>query len=312
MFKRKWMPMIMAVVLVAALFSGCGAASMESGAVMDKVEFNGFHEGLYDSMDEMAPEATYAASEELKQTTDSSTASGGLQNQKLVRTMYVDAETNDLDALLANLEDRIAEMGGYLGNKSVRNGSYSQTRKYRTAELTVRIPVERLDAFIAHVQGATNIVTYRENADDITLKYVATTSRITALETEQTKAENMADLLMIEQRLTEVRAQLEEYTSQKRLYDNMVDYGTVNLTVTQVQEFTVVEEESVWQRMGSGLKENWEDLCVFAEDLLVLLVTSLPFLIPVALIGVLIFVVIKLAEKPRRKKMPPQQPPTVM
>jgi len=317
MFKRKWMAMALAIVLVAALFSGCGAASMESGAVMDRVDFNGFDDGIYDSVDTMAPES---AGNKPQSNTEQSTASTNVQNQKLVRTMDVEAETDDLDALLADLDARIKAMGGYWGNKSIRNGSnYNKSKQYRTADLTIRIPVENLDSFISHVEGATNIVTYRENTDDITLRYVATASRIAALETEQARllellaqAENMSDLLMIEQRLTEVRAELEQYTSQKRLYDNMVDFATVNLSVTQVQEYTVVEEETIWQRMGSGLKESWEDLCEFTEDLLVLLVTSLPFLIPIALIGLLIFVVIKLAEKPRRKKMPPQQPPTVM
>lgn len=315
MFQKKWMALILALAMVASLLAGCGASSVMNGVPAEKGEANRYAgDYLYDSADSAMPESTYASSEESKQT-----AAGGLQNQKLVRTMQVEAETDDLDALLANLEARIKDLGGYLENKSVRNGSYSQSRTYRTAELTVRIPVEKLDAFISHVQGTTNIVTYRENADDITLTYVATESRITALETEQTrllellaKAENMSDLLMIEQRLTEVRTELERYTSQKRLYDNMVDFGTVELTVTQVQEFTVVEEETIWQRMGDGLQENWQGLCEFAEDLLVLIVVSVPYLIPLALIGLLVFVVIKLAEKPRRKKMPPQEPPKTM
>ena len=295
--------------------AGCGASSTLNSAPAEQGWVNEYAgDYLYDSVNGMVPEATYSTSEESKQS-----GNGGLQNQKLVRTMHVEAETDDLDALLANLDARIKELGGYLENKSVRNGSYSQSRTYRTAELTVRIPVEKLDAFISHVQGATNIVTYRENADDITLTYVATASRIAALETEQTrllellaKAENMSDLLMIEQRLTEVRAELEKYTSQKRIYDNMVDFGTVDLTVTQVQEFTVVEEETIWQRMSDGLQENWQGLCEFAEDLLVLIVVSVPYLIPLAVIGLLIFAVIKLAEKPRRKKMPPQEPPKTM
>ena len=117
----------------------------------------------------------------------------------------------------------------------------------------------------------------------------------------------MSDLLMIEQRLTDVRTELEEVTSQLRLYDNLVDYGTIHLTVTQVQEYTVTEEETLWQRMGNGLADNWKDLCTFAEDLLVLIVVSLPYLIPVGLAGILVWVVIRLANRPRKNTR--QQPP---
>ena len=58
------------------------------------------------------------------------------------------------------------------------------------------------------------------------------------------------------------------------------------------------------QRIGSGLKENWQSLCEGAEDVFVFLVTSLPFLIPLAFAGILTLVVVKLAN---RKKKPAQQ-----
>jgi hypothetical protein len=100
-------------------------------------------------------------------------------------------------------------------NKNIRNGSANASRRYRYANLTIRVPVDQLDAFVEHVSGASNVVHYSENAKDITLSYVATQRRITALETEQTRllellaqAENMSDLLQIEQLLTDVGTEL--------------------------------------------------------------------------------------------------------
>lgn len=315
MQKMKWIPFVLVCVLVFGLLAGCGAKSTPADGAYVQEAYRDSN-GLYNSAGEMSVEVSAPADSKYG-TADSVTAprktgSGGVQNQKLIRTMTVEAETDDLDTLLARLDARIAELGGYVENKSVYNGSYSATRKYRTASLTIRIPVDKLDGFIENVREATNIVSHKESADDITLTYVATASRITALETEQqrllellAKAEDMSDLLLIEQRLTDVRTELEQVTSQLRLYDNLVDYGTVELSVTQVQEYTVVEEETVWQRMGSGLKENWEDLCEFAEDLLVLIVTSLPLLIPVALAVGVIVLVIRLASRKKNRQSPP-------
>ena len=98
------------------------------------------------------------------------------------------------------------------------------------------------------------------------------------------QAESMTDLLQIEQRLTDVRTELEQVTSQLRLYDNLVDYGTIELSVTEVQEYTPVEKETMWQRMGSGLKDSWQALGEFSENLLVFLVSALPWLIPISII----------------------------
>ena len=310
MQKKKWICLAAVCCLLLGMLAGCSAKSEYNGAYAPEAPDTAYRaDGLYDSADSVvAPPMAPSKTE-----TGTTAGSGGVKNQKLIRTMHVEAETDDLDALLAKLEGQIRELDGYVESKTVQNGSYRNQSTYRTASLTIRIPVAQLDGFLLHVKGLTNIVSQKENADDITLSYVATASRITALETEQqrllellAKAENMSDLLMIEQRLTDVRTELEEVTSQLRLYDNLVDYGTIHLSVTQVQEYTVVEEENIWQRMGSGLAENWKALCGFAEDLLVLIVVSLPYLIPVALAGLLVFIVIHLASRPKKNA---QQPP---
>ena len=113
------------------------------------------------------------------------------------------------------------------------------------------------------------------------------------------KADNMGDLLQIEARLTEVRTELEKVASQLRLYDNLVDYGTIELSVTEVQEYTPVEKETLWQRMVGGLKENWQALGEFSENLLVFLVTALPWLIP---LGVIVALFIATGKKRRARR----------
>ena len=89
----------------------------------------------------------------------------------------------------------------------------------------------------------------------------------------------MGDLLQIEARLTEVRTELEKVASQLRLYDNQVDYATVYLYISQVKVYTEVEEQTVWQRIGSGFKENIHDMGENLTDFFVWMVTYSPQLI---------------------------------
>ena len=119
--------------------------------------------------------------------------------------------------------------------------------------------------------------------DEEILMLRSTTDR-SELEELLAQAQDMSDLLQIEARLTDVRTELEQVTSQLRLYDNLVDYGTIELSVTEVQEYTPVEKETMWQRMGSGLKDSWQALGEFSENLLVFLVSALPWLIPISII----------------------------
>lgn len=311
--RKTLVSLVLAVLLLAGCSSNKMAAEMEAPN-----EFN-----RYESVSDSLTDGYYygAAGTEaggvLEKPVGSVQTGQGVTAQKLIRTMDLEVETDDLDALLGFLDAKVVSLGGYMEERSVRNGSSSGTRRYRYANMTIRVPVDRMDEMVEHISGQTNVVSSNETADDITLTYVATQSRVKALEVEQerllellAKAGNMGDLLQIEARLTEVRTELEKVASQLRLYDNLVDYGTVRLNVTEVQIFTVVEQETLWQRIGGGLRENWESLCQGAEEVFVFLVTSLPFLIPLGAAALITLVAVKLAtrKKPGKQEPPAQEP----
>ena len=228
-------------------------------------------------------------------------ASGAMKNesvkaetgQKLIRRVNIDAETEDLDALLSQLQADIAAAEGYIESQNLHNGSNYSSYRSRSANLTIRIPADKLDGFVVELKDVSNVVNYNESQEDVTLTYVSTESRIKALETEQARllellamAENMSDLLEIEARLTDVRYELESVTSQLLVLANKVDYATVNLYITQVKEYTEVDEQTVWQRIGSGFKQNLKNLGEGVVDFFVWIVTYSPqIVLSVALIG---------------------------
>ena len=293
------------LLLVVACFSACSAnMKTEDAAVREELNYG-----------QSSNDAIYGVVEQSKESLADKATGQSPQYQKLIRSMSVEAETADMDTLLGALNEKLSSLGGYIENQSVRNGGSSSNRRYRYADLTIRIPADRLEEFFEHVRGQSNVIYYHESADDVTLSYVATQSRITALETEQArllellaKAENMTDLLQIEQRLTEVRTELEQVTSQLRVYDNLVDYGTLKLTVTEVQDFTVVEEETVWQRIGSGFAENLNNLGTFFVNLFVAVIVGVPYWIPAALVIVLVVIAVKRRKHAKEKtKEEPKQ-----
>jgi hypothetical protein len=227
--------------------------------------------------------------------------------QKLVRKVWLEAEIETMDPLLEDVSKRLTELEGYVESRNVYNGSQYGGKRYRSAELTLRIPADKLDRFISQVSEKANIVSNRETAEDITLTYVATESRVNALRTEQTRlmellaeAKNMGDLLQIEDRLTQVRAELEKLESQLLVYENMVDYGTVYLTVREVTEYTVVDEpETVWERIKAGFVQSLQDLGDFFVELFVFVVVGLPYFV---ILGVVLTAVILLWRLARKKK----------
>ena len=230
--------------------------------------------------------------------------------RKLIRTVSIKAETNDLDAILADLDAQLSALGGYVQTKSVQNGRDSNTRY---ATLTLRIPSDQLDSFVGHVEQATNILYSNEDTEDVTLKYTATESRIRALEAEEARllelvaqAGSLSDLMLLEERLADVRSELEVVKSQLKLYDSLIDYGTLHLNITEVKEYTVVEEEtpSVWERIGTGFVKSLKGVWTILRELFVFCIVALPYL---AIPATVILLVVLLRR--RKRKSAPKQPP---
>ena len=231
------------------------------------------------------------------------------EGRKWIITMDMNVETEDLDAMMADLEQKINSLGGYVEDQNIHNGSTYASYRYRSANLTVRIPDEKVDQFTNDVSGMANVISQNLRREDITLKYVATSSRVTALETEEArllellaKAETMEDLLEIEARLTDVRYELENYASQLRLYDNQVDYATIYLSIDEVQEYTPVEEPGFFERIRTTFSDALEGLGDGIVNITVFLVGNSPYLITIGILAAIVIPTGKRIRKARAAK----------
>ena len=282
---------IIALLVLACILTGCGAVamdSMESGAVNNSGSFDGIYE-------EFAP--------------GDSGSGAQLSDQKLITTVEINAETEDLDALMPQLSEHIAQLGGYVEFQNTYYGSAYSSYRHRSANMTIRIPADKLSDFLLHVEGASNVISKQQSQDNVTLQYVDTESRVAALEAERDRlmelleqAGDLSDLLKIEERLTDVLYDLESTTAKLRSLDNQVSYATVNLYIDEVKIFTETQEQTVWQRIASGFGENlrniWEDIV----DFFIWLVTYSPQLIVIGGIIWLAVRTVRRAIKKRRAK----------
>ena len=138
------MKKILALLLCAALLLGltaCGgsskseamyyagamveeAAPMEEPAAMDMMTSNGAS---------------------LKGSQSGSTALP--EGRKWIITIDMNVETEDLDTMMADLNQTINSLGGYVEDQNIHNGSSYASRRYRNANLTIRVPEKEVDQF---------------------------------------------------------------------------------------------------------------------------------------------------------------------
>lgn len=307
---KKMTAILVTLCMLAALLAGCGGASkstqaFDAAAAAPAEAANGAY---YDM------ESAKSEDGGLTGDTDSTVLPEG---RKWIITVNMSAETEDLDALMEALNGKISGLGGYVEDQDSYNGSMYSSRRYRSASLTVRIPAERVDEFTEEMSGIANVVSTNLSREDITLSYVATESRVKALQTEEARllelmeqAETMADLLEIESRLTDVRYELESRASQLRLYDNQVDYATIYLSIDEVQEYTPVEEPTVWERISGGFVSSVKGVGNGLLDLLVWVLAKSPYLVILGGVTVGVVVLIKKRKARKAAKKAAKQNPT--
>ena len=303
--KKRIISILVSVIIATLLLSGCGSSKNTSEAMAMKAMGNGA-----DYASAVAEEAMMY--DEMPVNADSGEVTVNDTSRKLIKNADMTVETEDLSALMDNLNSRINEYGGYVESSYVDNGN--QYSSYRNASLTVRIPSDKLDAFINNIGEVSNVLSKNLSVVDITLEYVDTEAKRSSLETEQKRllelmdrAETIDEIIVIEQRLSEVRYELESAERQIRSYDNQVDYSTVNIQIREVVKYTPVEERSRWQEMTEGFMESLVSVGEGLLDFGVGFVIALPFIIVwaiiIAVIVLIVMGIVKGSKKRKTKKL---------
>ena len=278
-----------------------GVSMEESAAVEPSVEYDMKAEyGMADSILTESPAASATGG------SDSSLVS--TTTRKVIKTANLNLQTLDFSGFQAALDVKIAESGAYLQYADVSGTDYYGGRK--SANYTIRVPEANLDLFLAGVEDIATVVNKTLGEEDVTLNYVDTEARIKTLEIEQErllalleKADDLDSIILLEQRLSEVRYNIESYQSKLRTYDDKITYSTVRIYVYEVTRVQEKEPETLWERISNGWADTMYDISMGAQNFLVWAVVNLPYLLFWgAAIVVLVVVLKKKSAKHKAKK----------
>ena len=113
-------------------------------------------------------------------------AAAAAQERKLIRTVNLTMNCADLDAAMSALTASCNGLGGYVSSSGV-----STYRDSRSGWLTLRVPADALDTFLAGADSAGRVTGRSEDVEDVTDSYYDIASR---LATQQTLLERMREL----------------------------------------------------------------------------------------------------------------------
>lgn len=216
-------------------------------------------------------------------------------SRKLIKTIDLDAETKEYDAFMAEIEAQVKALSGYIERSETYSPSGNNAGEARRAYITARIPSDKIDVFMNSAFSLAHITRKNENVTDVTLEYTDISARQKSLRIEQerlmellTEADSADTLILLEQRLSEIRYEIESLESQLRVYDNQVTYSTVYMNIYEVKTLTAGTEDGFLSQLQAGFSKNLHAVGTFLRDALLMLLAGIPILLPVA--GIVLFV----------------------
>lgn len=228
---------------------------------------------------------------------------------KIIRRFTLEVETLEFDTLIEKLDSEIKRLGGYIETSRISGKSYHYSYESRYGNIVARIPKDKVDEFINSVNVNANVIDKQETTENVTLRYVDIQNRKKALEIEQErlfelleKTDTLDNIIALESRLSEIRYELQNYTTELRTIDNEVDYSTVNMNIHEVQRITPVTEikQTVGERIKNGLSDSLYDISEGFKNFFVGLIVNLPYLIIWGvIITILVLVVRRIVRRSR-------------
>ena len=225
------------------------------------------------------------------------------RQEKIIRSASFTVKTTHYDADLERIQQLTEDHGGRVEYLSASGDASSGQN--RSASLTLRIPAQRLDDFLAGVQTIGSVTAMTQEMEDVSDSYYDVATR---LKTQQEKmnrlqamiasAEDVSDLIEIESAIADTQYYIDRYTGQLKSYDSRVNYSTVQVSVRETK-VTETKEVTLGERIAEGFTDSMRDFGWFLEDMAVFLVAALPW---IASIAVLVIVVCVIVRKRKNKK----------
>ncbi|GAA4353633.1 DUF4349 domain-containing protein [Angustibacter luteus] len=236
----------------------------------------------------------------------SSQAAPVVTDQKIIKTAAMSVQAKDVDRAAAAVRTAVEQAKGFIADEKTSSSpkepmpaedtstdpAQDTTGAYTESVLTARVPNESLDTVMAAVARSGAVLSRTQSSDDVTTKYVDTSSRVKTQRASVervrallTKATSLGQVVQIEGELSRREADLESLEAQLKALDNQTSLSTLTVSLTPVVVATTTPEDDD-SGFLTGLSAGWTALGASVTIVLTVLGALLPFLVIAALVAV--------------------------
>ena len=311
---KKLLALLLAIVLTLSLCACGGSAKNSATAPAAAAPREEPAEAeMFAAADSAANYGGFALTEESAESFSSDADTPSENPEKIIYSSDVTVETTDFETSISALAALVEEYDGWIQSSSVNGADYYSTaRGYnanRSAHYTLRIPSSKFSQLMGSLSTLGNVPYSHTYTENVTSQYYDVQARLTAYTTQEARllemmelAETVSDVIIIEEKLTELRYEIESLQSALNNWDRRVSYSTVNVSIEEVREYTPEARMSYGEELLRSFVDGLKDVGRFFKNALVNLVGLLPTLVVLAVVFVIFRPVFRKLRAKRREK----------
>lgn len=221
------------------------------------------------------------------------------QPREIIRNADISLGVDDVRTAVSQVNAIAQSAGGRTSQQS----EYTEGENV-SANLTLRIPAERLDGVMQQLSALGDVYSVNITTEDVTTQAVDLDARIAALQTSVDRLEELLaeaqstqDLIEIERELSARQAELDSLTAQRAALSEAVALSTVTVWLSPastVAEFTP-------PGFLTGLESGWNAVRTLTGVAITALGFALPFLGLLVIVAVPIVIVVLVITRRRRR-----------
>jgi hypothetical protein len=220
-------------------------------------------------------------------------------SQKLVKEGDIRFLAGNLASTKEKIVVSLKSFGGYVADESETNNGDNNQKEFN---LKIRVPSKNFDRFLSALSGNADRIDGKNiRVRDVTAEYIDVTSQIKNKKLLEgryqqllEKASKMADLLEIENKLTEIRSDIESTQGQLNYLDKQVIYSSLDITFYNKLTAQAADDQFSY-RFKTAVTNGWGIL----QELFFSIISLWPIII-IGAVGVWLFKVWQKKRKANR------------
>lgn len=213
-----------------------------------------------------------------------------VKDRLIIKNGWESVVVEDVPASVKRLTQFVEQNGGFVVSSDI-----SDISETPSAEIVVRIPVEKLDAAMAFVkEGSSRVVSESVTGEDVTEEFVDQKAHLKNLEAQEARyreilgrANTVEEVLQVQQYINNTRDEINRTTARIKYLEESAKFSRliVNMATDEV-ELPIVSPGQKW-RPGLVFKQSVRALVVafrFLANMVIRLAVLAPIWLPIGLV----------------------------